>query len=227
MRMASPDLQILEGSFLHNLWDERILLTAGIILLAFGLLFGLAWAKRRLLHLLEERRRDLRPIKLRTLEILSARQKFNFFPRCVTGSRFAAALLVIAAALLGVSSEFPATRRYVVVFLNWIWQPLRNIVLGVIGYMPELVTILVILFVLRVALRAVKFVFNQAERGTLSLEPWVHREVARPTGQIIRGLLVVLAMFFIVPMLPGMGTSAAQGITVILGLMVTSVPPPR
>jgi small-conductance mechanosensitive channel len=106
-------------------------------------------------------------------------------------------------------------------FLQWIWRPLRDIVLGVIGYLPDLVTILVILFVLRIALRAVKFIFEQAERGTLSLEPWIHREVARPTGQILRGILVVLALFFIVPLLPGMGTRAAQGISVILGLMVT------
>ncbi|HUI53250.1 MAG TPA: mechanosensitive ion channel domain-containing protein [Terriglobales bacterium] len=216
--LASP---ILGGTFLPNLWSERILFTAGIVLLAFGLLAALIWAKSRLLHLLEQVRHDLRPIKLRTLEILSARQKFVFFKRCVIGAHLGAALLVIAAALLGVSSEFPSTRGYVIVFLSWIWQPLRNIIFGVAGYLPELITILVILFVLRVALRAVRFIFNQADRGTLSLEPWVHREVARPTGQIIRGLLVVLAMFFIVPMLPGMGTSAAQGISVILGLMVT------
>ena len=221
MLTASPVSQFLGASLLPNLWDERILLTAGIIVLAFALLAGISWAKRRLLQALENHHHKLRPIRLRTLEVLSARQQFGLLKRSVIGGHLGAGLLIIAAALLGASSEFPSTRRYVLIFLNWIWQPLRNIIFGVVGYLPELVTILVILFVLRVALRAVKFVFNQAERGTLSLEPWVHREVARPTGQIIRGLLVVLALFFIVPMLPGMGTSAAQGITVILGLMVT------
>ena len=160
------------------------------------------------------------PVKLRTLEILSARQKFEFYRRGLTTIHIVLLLLVISATLLAVTAEVPAARGYVVVFLNWIWQPLRAIVFGVIGYLPDLFTILVIVFVLRVALRAVKFIFYQAERGTLSLEPWIHREVARPTGQILRGVLVVLALFFIVPLLPGMGTRAAQGISVIVGLMV-------
>jgi small-conductance mechanosensitive channel len=211
----------LPALFLLSPWEDRVLLTTGIALFALALLIGLTWGKRRLLQKLEERQPAMRPVKLRTLEVLSAWQKFMMYRRSLTVAYIGAALIVISGALLGISAEFPVTRRYVVMFLNWIWQPLRDIVFGVIGFLPDLFTILVILFVLRVALRAVKFVFYQAERGRLSLEPWIHRDVARPTGQILRGLLVVLALFFIVPLLPGMGTRAAQGITVMVGLMVT------
>jgi predicted lysophospholipase L1 biosynthesis ABC-type transport system permease subunit len=91
-------------------WQDRVLVTATIALLAFALLVLLAWGKRRLVKKLEERRSALQPVKLRTLEILSGRQKFRFYRRTLSLAHLGAALLVISAALLGISAEFPATR---------------------------------------------------------------------------------------------------------------------
>jgi small-conductance mechanosensitive channel len=92
---------------------------------------------------------------------------------------------------------------------------------GVIGYLPSLFYILVIVLVTRLVLRGIGFVFEQAHRGVISLEPWLHRDLALPTASIIKAVIVVLALFFIAPLIPGTGTTAAQGITVLLGLMVS------
>ncbi len=75
--------------------------------------------------------------------------------------------------------------------------------------------------VTRVILRVVLYIFEQAHRGAISLEPWIHADVARPTSQIIKAILIIMALFFIAPLIPGTGSTAAKGISVILGLMVS------
>lgn len=83
-------------------------------------------------------------------------------------------------------AQFPATRGYAYTVLLWVWQPLISIVHGILGYLPNLVYILVIAAVTRLILHAVDFVFRQTERGVISLAPWIHQDVARPTSQILR-----------------------------------------
>ena len=124
-------------------------------------------------------------------------------------------------ALLLIFSQFPQTSDYAKLVFLWMWNPFVDIVRGVVHYLPNLFTILVIVVVTRMALRGVGFIFEQAHRGVISLEPWVHRDVARPTSQILKAILIVLALFFIAPLIPGTGSTAAKGITVILGLMVS------
>jgi small-conductance mechanosensitive channel len=130
-------------------------------------------------------------------------------------------LLVVTTALLLVFGQFPATQEYARDVFSWIWKPLVDIFHGIVRYLPNLFYILVIVLVTRLVLRAVSFIFEQAHRGTISLEPWVHRDVARPTSQILKAILVVVALFFVAPLVPGTGSTAAKGISVILGLMVS------
>lgn len=129
--------------------------------------------------------------------------------------------MVSVAALLLIFAQIPETRGYVYQVFLWLWNPFLNILKGIVSYLPNLFYILVIVAVTRVALRAITFVFDQAHRGVISLEPWVHGDVARPTAQIIKAVIIVLALFFIAPLIPGTGSTAARGITVILGLMVS------
>ncbi len=55
--------------------------------------------------------------------------------------------------------------------------------------------------VTRVILRVVLYIFEQAHRGAISLEPWIHADVARPTSQIIKAVLIIMALFFIAPLI--------------------------
>jgi small-conductance mechanosensitive channel len=218
---ALSSFELLSAALYLSPWRQRALATTTILLAAAAALIGLRWAKAGLLNRLVHQRDSIKPIRFRNLQLLSPLQRFELVRNSLTLAHLIFSMLVIAGALLAVTVELPVSRGYVLMFFGWIWEPLRRISLGIVGYLPEFLSILVILFVLRVALRVVKFVFDHAERGNLSLEPWVHREVARPTGTIVRSVLVVLAMFFVVPLLPGIGTAAAQGLTVVLGLMVS------
>ncbi|MDE3137101.1 MAG: mechanosensitive ion channel [Acidobacteriota bacterium] len=201
------------------LW--RLAVTMIVIGCAIGLLLGMRWGRKRLEAWLEQRRERVPAVRLRELELVSNQRVFRGLQ---TGLRFATLflmLVVVVAAALLVFGQFPTTQGYTEAVLLWIWHPLRNILFGILHYLPDLFYILVIIGVTRVVLRVLSFIFLQAERGVISLAPWIHRDVARPTGTLVKALIVILSLFFIAPLIPGTGSRAAQAITLILGLMVS------
>jgi small-conductance mechanosensitive channel len=201
------------------LW--RLAVTFIVLACGIGLLLGLRWGRKRLEEWLEARRERLPALRLRELELVSNQKVYGGLRTALRfASLFLALIVVIAAALL-IFDQFPATRGYTESVLLWIWQPLRNILIGGLNYLPNLFYILVIVAVTRVVLRVLSFIITQAERGVISLAPWIHRDVARPTGTLIKAIVVILALFFIAPLVPGTGSRAAQAITLILGLMVS------
>jgi small-conductance mechanosensitive channel len=204
----------------RRLW-RRVAITLAVVVA--GLLLG--WGIRRsriwLVERLEARRGRIPSIRFRGLELLSGDLLHAGLHRILWIIYGLVQLFVVTGMLLLVFSQFPATSEYARQVFNWIWNPFVEIIRGIVHYLPNLFYILAIVVVTRIVLRAVTFIFEQAHRGTISLEPWVHRDVARPTSQILKAIFIVLALFFVAPLIPGTGSTAARGISVILGLMVS------
>jgi small-conductance mechanosensitive channel len=204
----------------RGLW--RRLLNAGIVLvLAVLAALLLRRGKNALGRWLEARRERIPTLHFRGLELVSRKSLYEGLGHFLAVISLALLLVIVAGALLLIFEQVPATQSYARQVFLWIWDPLAVIFWGVVGYLPNLFYILVIVFVTRFVMRGVGFIFEQAHRGVISLEPWVHRDVVRPTAQILKAVLIVLALFFIAPLIPGTGTSAAQAITVLLGLTVS------
>ncbi len=199
----------------------RLAATLIVLACAIGLLMALRWGRRRLEKWLDARRERMPAMRLRELELVSKEKVYGGLRRGLRLLALFLMLVVVIAAALLIFDQFPSTRGYTEAMLLWIWQPLKNILVGVLNYLPDLFYILVIIAVTRVVLRVLTFIFQQAERGVISLAPWIHRDVARPTGTLVKTVVVVLALFFIAPLIPGTGSRAAQAITLILGLMVS------
>lgn len=200
---------------------KRVLLTSLIVAIALFLFLALRWGRRRITRGLEARKHRIRGLRVRELEILSSEKIARTVSLAFRTAYWIVLAVVIAGAALAIFGQFPSTKSATFKVLAWLLNPLQDIGRGILRYLPNLFYILVIVVVTRIALRAVSFIFAQVERGIVSLEPWIHDDVARPTGQIIKGILVVLALFFIAPLIPGTASTAARGISVILGLMVS------
>jgi small-conductance mechanosensitive channel len=199
----------------------RIVIVVGVIVVSAILLSLLNRARRRIRHWLSEHQDQIPTLHFRGLELISVNRVYRSADHLVSFGCFGIILLIILAAFLLIFGQFPATRSYAYQVFLWLWEPLRDIGRGVLSYLPNLFYILVIAAVTRVVLRGINFIFEQAHRGAISLEPWIHSDVARPTSQIIKAVLVIMALFFVAPLIPGTGSTAARGISVILGLMVS------
>jgi small-conductance mechanosensitive channel len=200
---------------------RRLIITGLVLGVAILLLLGLRQIKRRANILLEKQRERIPAFRFRGLELVSSRALFRNVGRIVTTLYLVCVALVVLGAALLVFGQFPATQGYARQVGLWLWNPFIHICEGALGYLPNLFYILVILVVARFILRMIEYVFGAAERGLISLEPWIHRDVARPTGLIIKVTVVVVTLFFIAPLIPGTGSTAARGISIILGLMIS------
>jgi small-conductance mechanosensitive channel len=200
---------------------RRMIITGLVILGTLLLLVAIRNAHRQIRHGLKARRERLPALRFRGLELIRAETFFRTLVQSLWLVYGGCVLIVGLGALLLIFAQFPQTRGYALQLGYWIWEPLVDIMRGIVSYLPNLFYILVIVLVTRVILRILALVFDQAARGAISLEPWVHADVAGPTGQIIKTLVILISLFFVAPLLPGTGTRAAQGITIIVGLMVS------
>jgi small-conductance mechanosensitive channel len=115
---------------------------------------------------------------------------------------------------------FVETRPFADLLISNLTEPIMSVLMGIVGYMPNLVTLAVIAFLTSFAIKGVRLFFKNVEAGTLVLadfEPhWIW-----PTFNIFRGVLVLIAIVFAFPYIPGSDSAAFQGITILVGVMVS------
>jgi small-conductance mechanosensitive channel len=91
---------------------------------------------------------------------------------------------------------------------------------AVLGTIPGLLVAAVIFILTRFIAQALDSFFRRVESGAITVS-WVDRDVASPTRRIVVFLLWVFAVVMAYPYLPGSGTEAFKGVSVLLGLMVS------
>jgi len=87
-----------------------------------------------------------------------------------------------------------------------------------INYLPNLFTIIVILFVTRYAIRFLKVFFDEISNEKVVLEKF-HKDWADPTFKIVRFLIYAFTAIVIFPYLPGSQSPVFQGISVFIGVL--------
>jgi small-conductance mechanosensitive channel len=119
-----------------------------------------------------------------------------------------------------VFSLFPATKDLASVLFGYIFTPIRNIAAGTVRFIPNLITILVIFFVVRYVLRALKFFSGKISRGRLVI-PGFYADWAEPTFNILRFLLWAFTIAIVYPYLPLSDSRIFQGVSVFVGVIIS------
>ncbi|MCB0380706.1 MAG: mechanosensitive ion channel family protein, partial [Flavobacteriales bacterium] len=101
-----------------------------------------------------------------------------------------------------------------------ILNPVKRIASGLWNYLPNLITILVIVFVFRYVFRGLAFLKNEVENGNLTL-PGFYTDWANPTYQIVKVIVFAFMLIVIFPYLPGSDSPIFQGVSVFLGFLFT------
>jgi small-conductance mechanosensitive channel len=115
-------------------------------------------------------------------------------------------------------SIFPFTRGWADALLGLVWSPFRSILFAIWEYLPNLVTILVIVFVMYQVIRLVKYVFSEIEAEKLKISGF-HADWAMPTYGIVRVLLFAFTLVLIFPHLPGSDSNVFRGVSVFVGIL--------
>jgi small-conductance mechanosensitive channel len=117
-----------------------------------------------------------------------------------------------------VFSLFPATEKLASTLFGYVLSPLRNIIFGTIRYIPNLITIIIIVLITRYVIRTLKFFSVQISRGKLVI-PGFYADWSEPTFNILRVLLWAFTVAIVYPYLPGSESKVFQGVSVFVGII--------
>ena len=186
-----------------------------VLVKVFSLLFG--YFIKRLNNRCVNEGKGLR---LRSYEIMSARQMWVNIIRALRWLHFAILVILFGVAINLIFSLFPSTEYIAFTALNWIKIPLNELLNSLYGYLHKLLRIVVILFVSRYIDKLLKFLSLEIQRGVLSIKGF-HTEWAVPTYQLLRICLIAFTIIMVFPYLPGADTSAFRGISVFFGVLIS------
>ncbi|WP_423823712.1 mechanosensitive ion channel domain-containing protein [Salinisphaera sp. SPP-AMP-43] len=192
-----------------------------ILALLAGVLFVSVRGFRWLEALLERHfKQRLVALENRTIGslILQAEQLWQLLR--TTLKLFRTLLAVLAAYVLVniVLGLFPWTRQLSLLLLDYLITPLLRIGTAVLDYIPSLVFLLVLIWIVRYAIRVTRLFFAAVAHQRLQLK-WFEAEWAWPTYRIVRAVLILVAIILAYPYIPGSGSDAFKGVSILIGVL--------
>ncbi|MGZ3479656.1 MAG: mechanosensitive ion channel family protein [Myxococcaceae bacterium] len=130
---------------------------------------------------------------------------------------WALVLSLIEVWLTYVLSLFPLTKPWGDALLGGVTGLLSRLGRGLVAAIPGLVTAVVILLIGRGAASFVSSVVHRVEEGTGTL-PGIYPETASATRRLLVGLVWLITIAAAYPYLPGSGSDAFKGMSLIIGL---------
>lgn len=176
-------------------------------------------AIRRLRALLDRTYRSrVRDLRYRTFEIARGEQLWRAVHRAVGVVAGVLAIVAVYAYLEYVLLLFPWTRELGRDLASLILRPLGTLGKGILEYAPNLVFLIILALLTRYALEIVRLFFRRVGDGSLTI-PGFERDWAQPTDRITRLLVIAFALVIAYPYVPGSGSEAFKGITILIGLL--------
>lgn len=192
-----------------------VLLVIGFLIKYISKLFK--WVAK---NIEAQEQKRIKGIRIKNYTLFDAKRQVNALLLVNKVLKWFSILLAIYLALPVLFGIFPWTRSFADTLFGYILSPVKKILLGFWNYLPNLITIIVILFVFRYVLKGIKFLKDEIASGKLSINGF-YADWANPTYQIVRVLIVAFLIVVIFPYLPGSDSPVFQGISVFLGFLFT------
>ena len=162
----------------------------------------------------------LKPIKIQSYEILNTEKQVALL---LVANRIVKYLVIVLQLLVSlpiIFSIFPTTKGLALQLLDYFLVPVKKIAFGVIGYIPNLISIFVIWYATRSLVRLARYIALEIENENLKIKNFFP-EWAMPTFIIVRILLYTFMVAVIYNYLPGSDSGVFQGISVFVGLIIS------
>ncbi|MBM3104139.1 mechanosensitive ion channel [Pseudomonas sp. V1] len=203
----------------------RFLLVAGgfsvvATLLYLALLRLAAYVQRKLLSWLPKKiRRHHDVLKVGQTPLFDTSNLFPVFRRLLALLYWIVVLLLTYEWLTFVLRRFPYTRPWGESLDNYLLNLAGYLLDAIVSAIPGLVIALMIFFIARGASAFSKRILERLARpGTIS---WLNEETLQPTMRLTALAIWLFALAMAYPYLPGAGTEAFKGLSVLIGLMIS------
>ncbi|MDR1389969.1 MAG: mechanosensitive ion channel family protein [Treponema sp.] len=187
-----------------------------VLLISVTLAF-FKWLRTRLTLVAKKHMPSLR---IKKFQLLETRQILGVFYIAINAVKYIILFLEFFLVTPLVFSLFVPTQDFAAVFFSYMLDPLEKIGRGIIGYIPNLITIIILLFIVRYTLRSLKFFATRIEREKIVI-PGFYPEWAQPTFNILRFLIYAFTIAVVYPYLPGSDSRIFQGVSVFVGVILS------
>jgi small-conductance mechanosensitive channel len=192
-----------------------VLLVIGFLIKYVSKLF--VWSAKKI-ELQENKK--IKGVKFKNYTLFDAKRQVNALLLVNKVLKWFTILLAIYIALPILFGIFPWTESFADTLFGYIFNPVKKILLAFWNYLPNLITIAVIIFVFRYVLKAIRFLKTEIEKGNLTI-PGFYPDWATPTYQLIRIMVIAFMIVVIFPYLPGSDSPIFKGVSVFLGFLFT------
>lgn len=162
----------------------------------------------------------IKGVKIRDYELFTADSEVRAIHLVLNILRWIIILLFIYLVLPVLFSIFPWTKTLSGTLFGYVLTPLKSILSAIWNYLPNLATIIVIMFIFRYVHKGLVFLRDEVADGSLKL-PGFYPDWANPTYQILRILMFAFMIIVIFPYLPGSDSPVFKGVSVFLGVLFT------
>ncbi len=166
------------------------------------------------------RRTKIPSLRIQKLELVSSERIADALVVSARVVRFVATALLLYLYVPLVFSFFPWTRGLSSQLLDYIWQPVSGVASAIAGYLPNLLSIGVILIATYYLLKLIRFFFDGIANRRITFEGF-YPDWADPTYKIVRFLVFAFAVILIWPYLPKSSSEGFKGVAAFLGLLLT------
>lgn len=115
---------------------------------------------------------------------------------------------------------FAETRYFAQLLLTYLTQPVLQIFKGILSYLPNLIMLGLITWVTLYIIKGMRVFFDAVEAGSFEIGDF-ERHWVNPTFNIARVVVILIALVFAVPYIPGSDSAAFQGLTILVGAMLS------
>ena len=204
----------VELSFIQRLGIAIAIVVCQVLLIRF------IWHLFKRLNIkLENSVKDkIKPLVIKKFKLLSAKQIVEIIEALLQILKYVITIIQLFLTIPIVFSLFTATKNLASTLFGYILNPLKEIALNTVRYIPNLFTVVIIILITRYVLRGLKFFADQISRGKLVI-PHFYADWAEPTLRILQVLLWAFTVAIVYPYLPGSDSKAFQGVSVFVGII--------
>ncbi|MRW88800.1 mechanosensitive ion channel [Duganella sp. FT80W] len=190
-------------------------LAYGLVLRGLSLLHR--WVGKRSAQTLS---RHLGRVKVKNVRVLDAEHYVRFMRHVVNLLIWALRLIATYLWLAFVLGKAPYTRSWGERLQDYLIDVITGVATSIVNALPGLVLVAVIAAIARLVMLTLGSVFQRVESGELQVG-WLDQDTAVPTRRIANVVIWLFALAMAYPYLPGAQTAAFQGLSVLVGLMVS------
>lgn len=164
--------------------------------------------------------KSFKGLSIKNYVLLDAQKQLKFLLSINNTIKWLVILIAIYIALPILFGIFPSTEDLAQQLFGYILNPVKSIAVKIWNYLPNLFTIIVIVFLFKYVLKILFFLKTEVESGKLKMDGF-YPDWANPTFQIIRVLIYAFMLIVIFPYLPGSDSPIFKGVSVFLGFLFT------